>query len=158
MKYHLKSKKPEASSESTRTSKIGLFEKRVNCFQPLIMFAKSPILDVRLSSEYASENTKKIWLTSSRSHSRIFLNSRLVKTSSFFRFAMIVEVYPYSFTSHGWWKWTLDEAPQQTWIAEVSYKTGGKSQNGRFISTWVPLYMNLWYIAKLSIFSATIKL
>lgn len=137
LKYHLKSKK-----------NWGIFR----------IITKSSILDIQLDSTTPLANNKKIWLTSSRSHSRIFLNSRLVKTSSFFRFAMIVEVYPYSFTSHGWWKWTLEEAPQQIWMAEVSYKTGGKSKSGRFILAWLPLNPYLWYILKLSMFNATTKL
>ena len=46
--------RPEVYSEPRRTSKMEFFEKIVNYFQPLIIFAKSSILDIRLGSEYAS--------------------------------------------------------------------------------------------------------
>ena len=41
----------EAYSEPCRTSKMGLFVKIVNSFQPFTISAKSFILDVRLGSE-----------------------------------------------------------------------------------------------------------
>ena len=46
----------EAYSEPSRTSKMQLFAKIVNGFQPLIIFAKSFILDVQLGFEYVSES------------------------------------------------------------------------------------------------------
>ena len=48
---------PEAYSERSRTSKMKLFEKKIfsrPLFQPFNIYTKSSILDVRLSSEYAS--------------------------------------------------------------------------------------------------------
>ena len=49
----------EAYSEPSQTSKIELFEKVVNGFQPLTIFEKSSILDVWQGSEYASGNNQK---------------------------------------------------------------------------------------------------
>ena len=45
----------EAYSEACQTSKVELFAKLVTGFQPLNVFRKCSILDVWLSSEYASE-------------------------------------------------------------------------------------------------------
>ena len=43
---------PEAFSGRSRISKMELFAEKVNRFQPLIIFVKSFILDVRLDSEH----------------------------------------------------------------------------------------------------------
>ena len=48
---------PEAYSEGSETSKVEIFEKIVNSKLPEIIFSKSPILDVRLGSEYASTSS-----------------------------------------------------------------------------------------------------
>ena len=45
----------EAHSEHSQISKMKLFEKIVSGFQPLTIFAKNSILDVRLDSKSASE-------------------------------------------------------------------------------------------------------
>ena len=45
----------EAYSELCQTSKMDLFPKMINGFQSLTIFAKSPILDDRLCSEYTSD-------------------------------------------------------------------------------------------------------
>ena len=55
LKYN--SAKAEVFSEPSRTSKVQLFAKKVNNFQPSTTFAKSSVLDVRLSSEYTSEKS-----------------------------------------------------------------------------------------------------
>ena len=44
----------EASLEPSLISKMDLFVKKVDSFQQFTLFTKSPILDVWLSSEYAS--------------------------------------------------------------------------------------------------------
>ena len=49
--------KSEVYPDPSWTSKIGLFAKIINGFQPLTIFAKSSILDVQLGSEYTSESS-----------------------------------------------------------------------------------------------------
>ena len=44
----------DAYSESSQTSKMELFAKKINGFQPVTIFAKNSTLDARLGSEYAS--------------------------------------------------------------------------------------------------------
>ena len=46
--------------ERSQTSKMKLFAKIANCFEPLTILAKSIILDVLLSSDYASDSYKKV--------------------------------------------------------------------------------------------------
>ena len=50
-------KDPEAYSETCQTSKMKIFKKWLTVEKQLAILAKSSILDVRLSSEYASETT-----------------------------------------------------------------------------------------------------
>ena len=47
--------KPEAHPEPSQTSTLEFFAKIVNDFQPLTIFTKSSISDIRLGSEYVSE-------------------------------------------------------------------------------------------------------
>ena len=46
--------------ERSQTSKMKLFVKIANCFESLTILAKSTILDLLLSSDYASESYKKV--------------------------------------------------------------------------------------------------
>ena len=52
--------------EPSQTSKMDLFAKIVNVFQPLTIFAESFILDVRLGSAYASVVSLCIFLLEKR--------------------------------------------------------------------------------------------
>ena len=54
----IKNLNTEGCSEPRRRSKMKLFTKIVNSFQPLPIFALGFILVVRLGSEYASEISK----------------------------------------------------------------------------------------------------
>ena len=48
---------PKAFSKPSQTSKVQTFAEIVNSKQPLTIFAKSNILDVRMGSEYASTSS-----------------------------------------------------------------------------------------------------
>ena len=57
----------ETQSEPSQASKVELFAKIVNCFEPITIFAKRSNLDIWLGSEYASVSEistflrKKLW-------------------------------------------------------------------------------------------------
>ena len=55
-KLRINTSEPEAYLEPSRTSNIKLFEKIFSSFKLLNLLAKSSSLDVRLGSDYASEN------------------------------------------------------------------------------------------------------
>ena len=55
-KLRINTSEPEACLEPSRTSTIKLFEKIFSSFKLLNLLAKSSSLDVRLGSDYASEN------------------------------------------------------------------------------------------------------
>ena len=57
-------KTSEAYLEPSQASKMELFVKIVNGFEPLAIFAKSPILDVLLGSETAFDFEPKPFLLS----------------------------------------------------------------------------------------------